>query len=303
MIRNPSPVRIGILLGEKENSFWWGLKSHLERYGQEKGMEICCFWPPTLDPLVGQRKILVGMVDQGFDLLVINPLNRENLIPGILTACGRKIPVLDVGAKTDSRGLPPGLSGYYPLKTVDFYHQGMLGGEYILRNLEDRVVQKVVIISGRVDAVQSQQRSKGAAETMEKFSKIKVHTGIYTDFDQKKAQKAAEELLREEPDINAFFCVNDRMALGVAEAVHRAGRQQEVITVGVDLIPEAREAIRSGRLTASVAFATQTVAKVILTSAQEVLEGRPLPDRYQVPSRVIDRSNLDTWESDFPSAV
>ncbi len=292
--------RIGVLLGEKGNSFWFELKDYLEQNAKAMKFEINFFWPPTSNEIRGQLFVFFEMIEQDFDLIIINPLNRENLLPGILTACRRNIPVLDVGAKTAQDLIPPQTLYYYPVRTVNFYQQGVTGAEYIIRKLKNRTHKEVVIVEGRPNAGQSQGRSQGAADTFSKDKTIHLAAREPADFEGQKAKKLADRLLLKNPAIGAFFCANDIMALGVAEVVRKLNRKKEVVIVGVDLIREAREALRLGLTDASVAFSTASVAQVVLASAQKVLTGQSVSMDYQVKSTLVDRRGLDSWEKGKP---
>jgi ABC-type sugar transport system substrate-binding protein len=288
--------RIGVLLGEKGNFFWFELKGHLEGYARQKGYEIHFFWPPASKMISGQLHVLIEMIPLDFDLLIINPLGRENLLDGIVTACRRKIPVLDVGAKTAQELIPNQTDCYFPVKTVDFYRQGVMGAEFIIRKMKNSTNKGVVIIEGRPEAKQSRERSQGATDIFYKDKSINLVAREAADFDHRKAEKLAERLLLEDSEIGAFFCANDVMALGVAEAVRKAGRKKEIIIVGVDLIHEAKEALFAGLIDASVAFSTASVAQTVLESARRVLAGQSVSKDYQVKSTLVDRRGLDSWE-------
>lgn len=68
------------------------------------------------------------------------------------------------------------------------------------------------------------------------------HRVLDADFKQNLAYQKAGRLLREDPEIDAFFCASDLMALGVCQAVEEAGMTvgREISVVGFDDIPVAR---------------------------------------------------------------
>lgn len=108
-------------------------------------------------------------------------------------------------------------------------------------------------------------------------------------------------MLEEESEIKAFFCANDVMALGVVDAIHQIGRMNEIMVVGIDLIKEAVESIEQGRLEASVAFSTASVAKIVLESAIQILRGEEIPNEFRVESVVVNQENL-SWYFSFGSS-
>ena len=70
-----------------------------------------------------------------------------------------------------------------------------------------------------------------------------------------------------------MFCANDLMALGALEAFEERGVKPPPIG-GVDAIPEAREAVRQGRLAGTVGIAADEVVRGVYEAVSEVLKGR-----------------------------
>ena len=58
------------------------------------------------------------------------------------------------------------------------------------------------------------------------------------DWDRQKSKDLADTWIKQYPDLNAIFCNNDTMALGVVEAVKSSGK--DILVVGVDGIEERR---------------------------------------------------------------
>ena len=70
-----------------------------------------------------------------------------------------------------------------------------------------------------------------------------------------------------------MFCANDLMALGALEAFEERGMKPPPIG-GVDAIPEAREAVREGRLAGTVGITADKVIQNVYEAISEVLKGR-----------------------------
>ena len=286
--------RIGILLGDQSNPFWTEMHSQYERFAIEFGVEVEHFWASPEKSFDAQLTTLMDMQSSGYDVIVVNPISNRNLVPGIFNAASRGVYILDVGAKTDQESVKDAKPYYTPVKTVNFYQQGVLGATYIAQRLQSLDGGKVVIIEGRKESAQSIGRSQGAADVFVKEPLIQCVNREPADFDREKAKIVALKVMNCERGIKGFFCANDLMALGVADATKVLDKKSETIIVGVDLIDEAREAIRSGSMDASVAFSPAIVARVVLRDALRVLKGERIPDQFSVPSVLINRENLDS---------
>jgi ABC-type sugar transport system substrate-binding protein len=287
--------RIGILLGNKSNPFWTGMKRQYELFASEIGVEVEHFWAFPENDGDAQLETFINVQSLGYDVIVINPIFNRNLVSGIIRAASRGIPILDVGAKTDQESVKDAKPYYTPVRTVNFYQQGVTGAGYIAQRLQALGGGKVTILEGRRESAQSIGRSQGAADVFAKDPLIQCLDREPADFDREKARIIALKVMSRETGIKAFFCANDLMALGVADATKVLDKKSQTIIVGVDFIDEAREAIRNGLMDASVAFSPATVARVVLRDALKVLKGEKIPDKFSVPSFLINRENLDSW--------
>jgi D-allose transport system substrate-binding protein len=289
------PYRIGILLGDKSNPFWTEMKSQYELFASKIGVEVDHFWAFPENDADAQLREFMNMQGLGYDVIVINPIFNRNLVPGIFHAANRGIHILDVGAKTDQESVKDAKPYYCPVRTVNFYQQGLLGATYIAQRLRSLGGGKVAIIEGRRESAQSIGRSQGAADIFSKEPSIQCVNREPADFDREKAKDIALKMMRRETGIKAFFCANDLMALGVADTVNVLKKHSQTIIVGVDLIKEARDAIRKGLMDASVAFSPASVARIVLGDALKVLRGEEIPDEFSVPSVLISRENIGSY--------
>lgn len=286
-------IKIAVLLGERSNPFWTEVKHHYDLLAPLKGFEIECFWPFEEMDEHAQSIRLNEILKLDFDAVVINPMSELNLVEGIFKAVEKGIWIIDVGEKTHQPLVEKAKPFYVPLKTVDFYQQGTLGANYIIQSLQGVGPSEVAIIEGRKGALQSIKRSQGAADTFQQNPSVSLVRRGMANFNRSLAKDLAREWMEEIPSIKAFFCVNDTMALGVADALRPLYGPEEIIIVGVDLIPESVEAIRRGLLNASVAFSTRVVAQLVLEILERLIRGEGIPNSPRIESQLVDRKRLD----------
>ena len=286
-------TRLGVLLGERSNSFWEGMKLRFESLSPEYGYQVEQFQADIDGHPEIQAALLDRMMDQGFDGIIINPIDGRCLVEGIARAAEKGLPVFDVGGKTDWEVVKD-LPNYIPVPTVDFYEQGVLGARFIADLLADRPNWKAAIVEGRPGSAQSSGRSSGAADVLSagRPDRLIYRTPAY--FDRTIAAERTELLLNRWGDLDALFCANDAMALGAMDAVRKTGRDGLII-VGVDLVPEAAEAIAQGSLTASVFFSPADVVRAVLNAVSRHFAGQPQEKGFPVKSRVAHQGNINEF--------
>ena len=292
--------RVGVLLADRENAFWTDFKRCFEIEARRMALDIKCFWSEPNKDRVGQLDTLLELITSGFEALIINPLDNANLAPGIRQAAERRLPILDVGAKTDPALVSDAAPYYVPVNTVDFEEQGRLAAGYIMKRFTGAESYHVAVLEGRASSRQSIGRTEGALAVFTQSGICRVVLRTQADFDRVKACQTALATMDASNAIDAWCCANDLMALGVSDAYATAqsGRRpvrRRPVIVGVDLIDEARNAIASGRMDASVAFSRTEVARHVLAAAVDIINHRKSSTAYGVKSVLVTRENLDAW--------
>ncbi len=290
------PLRIAVLLGDLSNPFWDEMEKAYRTAAKDTAMTVEFFRAHPEKDREAQAGALLDILALPFDAIVVNPIGSRNLAPGIIRAAAAGIPVLDVGAKTDEDSVKGAGALYHAVKTVDFFRQGVMGGTYIRRRLKGAAGGKVAIIEGRPDSAQSMGRTSGALHALLLAGpSIRLAFRDHADFDRSKAAALSRVMLDEEPDLKAFFCANDVMALGVVDTIRARRAPSDICVVGVDLTPEGRMAIRQGLMAASVAFSPASVADVVLDAALRIRAGENLKEGFTVTSTLVTRENIDSY--------
>lgn len=163
---------------------------------------------------------------------------------------------------------------------------------YLFRHIGGR--GDVVVIDGVPGAVTSQNRSRGFADAVKQWPGIRVVASRAGDYQRETAKRAIAELLATLPRIDGILSANDIMSLGIIEALEAAGRSIPII--GVNAIPEAIAAIRSGKLLATVDFDAMKISCVATEAAIRHLRGEPVPREIELPVQIVDASNYQPWD-------
>jgi ribose transport system substrate-binding protein len=93
------------------------------------------------------------------------------------------------------------------------------------------------------------------------------------------------------------------MALGVADALHAAGRAGSVSVIGMDGTRAALRAVRRGRLSATVAQYPYAMGQLGLEACAAAARGRRLPARVDAPVEVVTRENATRALRRFPRTI
>jgi ribose transport system substrate-binding protein len=155
----------------------------------------------------------------------------------------------------------------------------------------------IVILEGVPAAVTSQERLRGYHDAVRESPGIRVVASRAADYQLETARRVTAELLAGLPRVDGMLCANDVMALGAIEALEAAGRRAPL--VGVNALPEAIAAIKSGKLVATVSFDAMHISSIATEAAIRHLRGERVPAEITLPVNIVDAANYRPWDKPF----
>jgi ribose transport system substrate-binding protein len=149
----------------------------------------------------------------------------------------------------------------------------------------------VAVLEGAPNAFNGIQRRLGFEDAMNAAG-MKIVSSQSGYWETDKANQVAAALLTEHPDLKAFLCANDSMALGVVAALRAAGKLGEVFVVGYDNIAAVQQLLEDGHVLATVDQHADQLAVFGIEYALEMLEGGATPEDRETPVDLVTAQQL-----------
>jgi ribose transport system substrate-binding protein len=229
-----------------------------------------------------QRAQIEEFINAGVDLLIVSPKEAAPLTPPVAAAYEKGIPVLVL----DRRVLG---DEYTSFIGADNKKIGRAAGEWIVKRLAGK--GRVVELKGLMTSTPGQDRHSGFLEGI-RGSQIEVIFEADMKWLEPEARKEMESALARFKTIDLVYAHNDPGAHGAYLAALAAGREKDIIFVGIDGLPhEGQVYVRQGILEAS--FEYPTGGKEAVEAALEILNGKTVPKEIVLNSRVFTKENID----------
>jgi hypothetical protein len=173
---------------------------------------------------------------------------------------------------------------------TDNYSGGKLAGEAMVEALKGK--GKVAIIDHpEIESVML--RTKGFREVLAKHKGMSIVSSVPGGALRDTSYKATQDVLEKHPDLDGLFCINDPTALGALAAMEKAGRTGRIKVISFDGQPEAKEAVRSGKIYAEpVQFPDRIGAKTIQTIAA-YFAGKRVYGEELIPTELYRKADAD----------
>jgi ABC-type sugar transport system substrate-binding protein len=293
-----SKRKIAVVMPDVSNPYWTALKDGAETEAKRLGVGVNVQAPPTatVADVEEQAKTLQNLIPENYDCYVAAPAVDTNLIQPVaeIAEKGKPVVVADgpwnydaaeaAGAKIETHLASNNLlAGEEAGKAM----AGLLGGE-----------GDVAIVGGPEGNTSAANRRDGFTKTAEAGG-LKVVQAIAADYDREKALNGATDILRARRDIKGFFAANDLMALGIAKALENAHRT-DVKIVGLDGIEDALEAIKNGRMSATVSQYPYAEGIMSIDACVRLIDGESVPEKADSPINVINSDNVEDAIEVFP---
>lgn len=283
-----------------ENEYWRTLKTGMETGAAkfyEAGINVTIDMRSALGEgdQTGQLAIVQDMITRDYDAILVSPITDGNLVPGVEDALKEGIPVVNVNDGIVA--IAPNFVG------PNAYENGVLAAHYIGQRLEGQ--GQVAIVTGMSGAFAARQRTLGFKETLAaNYPGITVVEEQTANWSREEARNLANTWFTTydgstpAKTLDAIFANNDTMALGIVEA-NEANPNVDPIIVGVDGISEAYDAIRDGKLDATVDSFPLYKGQIAVEIAIRILAGQDVPRVVHTPQALITIDNVNQAASDI----
>ncbi|MDE6936690.1 MAG: substrate-binding domain-containing protein, partial [Lachnospiraceae bacterium] len=105
---------------------------------------------------------------------------------------------------------------------------------------------KIAVLIGTKGAPCHEDRAEGARDAIAKYPDMEIVETAYDEDTVEKSFQLAKEFLARHEDLAGFVCCNMSNPVGATRAVIEAGRENEVVIVGMDHDQEALRYLRDG---------------------------------------------------------
>ena len=282
-----------VILKTLSNDFWATMKKGIEEEAAKQGIKVDIFAAQSEDDTEGQLRILENCLAKNYKAIGVAPLSPTNLINGIVQANKKGIYVMNIDEKIDMDSLKAAGGSVIAFATTDNVKVGEKGANFIIDKLTDG--GEVAIIEGKAGNASGEARKQGATAAFEAKDNIKLVGSQPADWDRQKALDTAASMIQQYPNLKAFYCCNDTMALGALQAVKNAGKLGEIMVVGTDGAAEALESVEAGELSATVAQNSAEIGAVSLRQMIKAvndgaeIDANATPETIPVDSYIVEK--------------
>lgn len=235
-----------------------------------------------------QINMVNSAVAQGFDFIVIQPVDNAALGPSLEKA-------VDAGVTVISH------YDYDPNSTTGRKIYQVLFGQKEAGVLQAEEYVKlagtsgnVALIGGLTGADNARRRMEGYHEVLDKYPGIKIAAEIFCDWDRQKAMAAAEDIITANPNLNAFLVQDDGMSWGVYSAIEAAGKLGQIKISSQGFYESSIPAIKEDKFLYTISYPAAFFARDAMNLCKDLKAGIARERLMYLGMELVTKANVDT---------
>ena len=259
------------------------------RKAAEAHPEIEMVFKDAQNDTLRQRAQIEEFINADVDLLIVSPKEAAPLTPPVAAAYHHGIPVVVL----DRRVVGDDFTQFIG---ADNRRIGKAAGEWAVKRLlalpavKARGRARIVELTGLMTSTPGQDRLAGFHAALQ-GEPVDIVFSADTQWLEPQARSEMESALAVNPQIDLVYAHNDPAAHGAYLAAKAAGRETDIIFIGIDGLPqEGQVYVRQGLLEAS--FEYPTGGREAVDSALRILHGEAVPKQVTLNSRFFTRDNV-----------
>ena len=250
--------KIGLIVSTLNNPFFVDLKSGIEKRAKELGYDVV-----VLDSQNDPAKEVSNMEDltvKDVDIVLLNPVDSDSAIASVMIANNSNLPVMTVdrvanGGKVVSHIASDNVAG------------GDMAAKFLIEKLNGK--GNIVELEGSAGSSATRDRGQGFDDGIRK-SGFNLVAKQSADFDRTKGLTVMENIIQSKGDIEA-------------------ANMKDVLIVGFDATDDAVDAVKQGKMAATVAQQPLLIGETAVNAVHKVLSGEKIADYIPVELKLITK--------------
>ena len=289
--REEEKVTIGISMASELASYQKGLAGKMQEIAEQSDSYEVEFYYADWDA-DKQEEQLREMIDKQVDSIILCTVDAKSFLNVLREAKDAGIPVVNLNMKLDP----------FSCEYITTYVGGSMSEEAVLAaelavDYFGEEEGKIGIIEGFPGSDPQIYRTQAFLEEMNSQPNIEIVGIVDGKWSRSRAELAALDLLRKEPEIDMIYCHDCNMAMGAYDTLEKEGKEDEVKIIGIGDAAEYKDAVKEGKIYGIVSQSADYEAAYALICAEKAARGQELRPWYKNPCEALTAENIDKYRS------
>jgi len=284
----PARPRVALVLKTLNSPFFIEMQKGAQEAAARLGVDLVVQAAEREVDVEKQMQIVENLLQTGVKALCLTPSGSREIVPAVVKANQAGIPVVVVDTRLDPAAASEAGAKVASFVGSDNYEGGRLAGLHLVSLTGGRA--RVAVLEGIPGHETGDSRLRGFKDAIKDSPGVTIAASQPANWERDLGFSVLQNMLQAQRDVDAVFACNDMMALGAIEAIRAAGLEGKIRVIGFDAVDDARKAIESGSMAASVAQFPAEMGRVAVESAARLLKGEAVPEDQRVRIELVTKA-------------
>ena len=276
-------ITIGISYQNLQNEFIINIQDAVRSKAKELNIELIEL--DSQGKAENQISQVENFIARDVDAIILNPFDKEGSAPAVDIAVREHMPIVVLNAIVSNLEKANAYVGSEDAEA------GRIAAQYIIKLLNGK--GSIAVIHGPNGHSAEVQRTEGIKQVIQKYPNAKIVVEQTANWDRAQALNLMENWLASGRKIDAVIAQNDEMALGAYKAIESAGKQKEILVIGIDAIQDALKAVTEGKLVGTVFQDARGQGALAVDLAYQIINGQKVKHLHYIPFKLITKENIN----------
>lgn len=286
------PYSFAFLTNTLNNTFQSSMNDKFQEQCDNAGYSYVCLNPDY--NLNTQLSQLSDAANQDLDAVFVIPVDSAGIRSGLqeLKDAGKKILNVDTAVTEDDRSLIDTLIG------TNAEQAGQLVGQQMVKDYPNGADIAILDFPSNESCVKRVKGfNEGLGDSASKFNIVAQQDGKAT---LDSSLNVAQDIIQANPNLQAFFCINDPSSLGAVAAIKAANKQGLINVYSIDASPDGKKALIDGDFKAVACQVPLGIAEKAFECAVDLMQGQSVDKEIWLDSHLISideaKQTEDEWQ-------
>lgn len=277
-----SKGKIALAMSHMTNAFVTTVADAAVAEGEALGYEVVVFdGTQDASTQVGQ---IEQAVSQGFDGILVEPVSKDGVMPGLIAANDAGVPIATIVQQAEDQSLAATYIGGNETAA------GKLQMEEAIKAIDGE--GDIGVLFGPMGSDAQIARDAGYQEAIEAAPDVEVTNEQSANWVTDEALTTVENWLSAGADLKAIVAQNDGMAVGAAQAITNAGKTGEILVFGIDATDDGIAAIEAGDMAGTVSQDTPGIGRLGVETMVKIIDGEEVEPEVLTTAVWITADNI-----------
>lgn len=291
---NGNQLKIAAIMKNRSNPYYHQMEEGFVRAGKDIGVNIEVFAMESEADLDKEMLLCQDLLNKDYDGMILIPINGDAFGPFVKSANDKGLPIVNIDTQFTAKSMEAVGATYVTYVGSDDYSAGVMAAQELSKALGNE--GRVALLEGTPGSSTADNRKKGFNEKIERINaeggNIKIVASQPANWDTNEAYDVFQNIIQANPNLNGVFASNDLMAIGAINAADAAGKLDQLKIISIDMIPDAQELIKEGKLMASISQAPDDMAYIGVEKLIAYINGETVESEYRTESVVYYKDDI-----------